>query len=854
MKTRFFTATSILLIIVLLTLFIMARFFSAIAQNDIFTERASIASDGSQANGFSSFPSISSDGRYVAFYSYATNLVMDDTNNWEDLFVRDRQTGQTIFVAAVHNSANRQLFDPPSLSADGRYVAFESWASNLVPGDTGGRKNVYVYDQQTGQITLISVALDGSPGNLNSNAATISADGHYIAFESDANNLVSSDINGNLYDIFVRDRQTGQTTLVSVSSNGSQGNKASNRPAISSDGRFVAFESIATNLVSSDTNSAIKDIFVHDLATGQTTLVSVSSDGSQGNRDSGNPAISADGRYVAFESASTNLVPDKTTSSSDVFVHDRQTGETIRVSIASDGSEGNGGSDWPSLSADGRYVAFQSWASNLVPSDTNNTKDIFVHDRQTGETIRVSIAFDNSEGNQISEKSFISSDGRYIAFQSGASNLVPNDTNNLYDVFVRSWGGEAAPTPTPTSSPTSTPTPTPTPMSSSDFELFSLDWSPNEPEVMEDARVDVTIRNVGADYIPESGQVYLDLKLLDTDSSGEPLLWRFPGQINSCPTYGFKQLTIDRFWFTNDRVDKVEACVTFEDPESNTSNNCFTRDITVRAASHPWRACAAVPIDALMLIIDIKTAGGLNLALELSKLLLANEVSLKIACEPVNWDLSEETCREAHVRYIVDGAITLATEGVQFLSPIKAIIAILKDIISTLQSLVDCVKFLFDYVSAFIVEARLRGQPVNAVIAHSPIYLRVVDETGRRAGFLDDGSPILEIPDAEVAERNGAKIILYPGTNTQSVELIGTGSGTFDLIVIISVSGNQVHSINYQDVSIIADATGKIDVASGQYTLVMDDNGDGTTDREIQPDEEIRKQIYQVYLPIITKK
>jgi len=222
---------------------------------------------------------------------------------------------------------------------------------------------------------------------------------------------------------------------VSVASDGTQGNDNSWDPSISADGRYVAFFSHASNLVPGDTNGKA-DVFVHDRVTGQTTRVSVASDGTEGNGYSWFPSISADGRYVAFESIASNLVPGDTNGVSDVFVHDRLTGQTTRVSVASDGTQGHSASDHPSISADGRYVAFESFASNLVPGDTNGKRDVFVHDRLTGQTARVSVASDGTQGNGDSIYPSISADGRYVAFVSGASNLVPGDANGNIDVFI----------------------------------------------------------------------------------------------------------------------------------------------------------------------------------------------------------------------------------------------------------------------------------------------------------------------------------------------------------------------------------------------------------------------------------
>jgi Tol biopolymer transport system component len=236
----------------------------------------------------------------------------------------------------------------------------------------------------------------------------------------------------------------GTTTCVSVASDGSQGNDGSYSPSISADGRYVAFDSDASNLVSGDTNSE-SDVFVHDRQTGETTRVSVASDGEQGNEDSWYPSISADGRHVAFGSSASNLVGGDTNSEYDVFVHDRQAGQTTRVSVASDGGQGNDRSEEFSISADGRYVVFDSAASNLVGCDTNDVWDIFVHDRQAGQTTRVSAASDGSQGNSDSGGSSISADGRYVVFDSAASNLVGGDTNGNWDVFVHDRESEVYP-------------------------------------------------------------------------------------------------------------------------------------------------------------------------------------------------------------------------------------------------------------------------------------------------------------------------------------------------------------------------------------------------------------------------
>lgn len=208
-------------------------------------------------------------------------------------------------------------------------------------------------------------------------------------------------------------------------------------PALSSNGRYVAYTSIANNLVIGDSNG-FYDVFVHDRQTGNTTRVSVATNGTQGNEISYEPSISGDGRYVSFWSEANNLVNGDTNGVTDVFVHDRQTGVTQRVSVASNGTEGNGMSENHSISGDGQYVVFDSEASNLVSNDTNGYNDIFIHDRQTGETRLVSVDSDRIQGNLASLSPSISADGSKVVFSSSSTNLVIDDTNGKFDVFVTS--------------------------------------------------------------------------------------------------------------------------------------------------------------------------------------------------------------------------------------------------------------------------------------------------------------------------------------------------------------------------------------------------------------------------------
>ena len=400
------------------------------------TARASVTTDGTEANGsVGSKASISADGRYVAFSSSSSNLVAGDSNGTGDVFVHDSLTGTTTRVSISSDGAQANSSSgAPSISADGRYVAFESLASNLVAGHTNAWPDVFVHDRQTATTTLVSVASDGTPADQPAFKPDISDDGRFVTFTSYASNLAVGD-GEFINDVFVHDRQTATTTVVSVASDGTAAVNNSDNPSISAGGRYVAFDSFAPNLVSGDTN-VTSDVFVHDRQTGTTTRVSVASDGNQANDRAVLPSISADGRYVAFESPASNLVAGDTNSAYDVFVHDRQTGGTTRVSKASDGTQGSGSSWMPSISADGRYVTFVSAANDLVAGDTKG-QDAFLHDLQTGVTTRISVAADGGEADGTSYTSFVASSGSHVAFTSDATNLVAGDTNGTVDVFIR---------------------------------------------------------------------------------------------------------------------------------------------------------------------------------------------------------------------------------------------------------------------------------------------------------------------------------------------------------------------------------------------------------------------------------
>ncbi len=406
------------------------------AANEIIS-RVSVNSKNDSGNGDSLAPAISANGRYLAFQSDANNLVDDDTNSFTDIFVYDRQTRQTqrVSVSSTGTQANFNSYFP-AISGDGRYVTFQSDAYNLVTEeDTNESSDIFVHDRHLGTTTLVSVSRLGGPGDSTSSEPSISADGRYIAFHSYASDLVKQDTNRKI-DVFIRDLETQETTRVSVASKGSQGNDASYGAFISANGRYVAFNSEATNLVKGDTNKAT-DVFVYDRDTGEMQRISIDSKGQQGDVASFNPALSADGRYVTFASRATNLVAADTNEIEDIFVHDRETGETTLVSIDPTGQPGTQDSFGPSLSADGRYVLFNSDADNLIAEDDNQSTDVFIHDRDSAQTHRLTLI---SEGERDTHVSFnrpvMSSDGRWVAFESMAWNLVVEDYNNSADIFL----------------------------------------------------------------------------------------------------------------------------------------------------------------------------------------------------------------------------------------------------------------------------------------------------------------------------------------------------------------------------------------------------------------------------------
>lgn len=403
------------------------------------TARLSVTSAEQQANGSSFRPSVSGDGRRVAFESYARNLGADGSPARPRLLVRDRDAGTTrpVDLTPGGQPSQGQSYEA-KISRNGRFVLFSSNGADLVPGDTNGRNDAFVRDLRSGTTVRASLRSNGQQISGNESfPRAISADGRFVVFDSSARVVSPGGVRG----VLVRDLRQGTTTLASVATGGANTNGNSEGTSISGDGRFVGFTSSASNLVPNDTNDS-GDAFVRDLRGSRTTRVSVGAGGAPANGDSFLPFVSGDGNIVAFHSEATNLVTGDTNGRTDVFVRDLKAGTTTRVSVAAGGGQGDGHSRASGISADGRRVLFLSDATNLVPGDSNGVQDAFVYDRVSKRTTRVTVTASGGQSNGFSNLPAISADGRTVVFESEATNLPPvPDTNGAYDVFARTLAG-----------------------------------------------------------------------------------------------------------------------------------------------------------------------------------------------------------------------------------------------------------------------------------------------------------------------------------------------------------------------------------------------------------------------------
>jgi len=422
--------------------FVMGIFLSCGAATGQVLERANVSNIGAQTGDDAEHAAISATGRYVCFDSRAPGLVPDDLNARIDAFARDRVAGTTSIVSrAADPSTGHGQGSGPSVSADGRYVAFQSWANDLVPGDINGQTDVFVHDRKKGTTVLASVSTAGVQGEKDSVRPCISGNGRYVVFESRSSSLVAGGTNGQIQ-IFAHDLETHQTTLVSVNPAGgeadgdcSRGMRSRVSNCISHNGRYVVFVSRGTNLVAPETGTNW-DIYRRDRQANTTILVNLSSTGVRGQGSCDIPSVSDDGNVVAFESVDDTLDAKDNNVHSDIYARNLQTSKTVLVSVAATGNAGNHDSWFPSISGDGRFVAFESWASDLIASDKGPHGDIFVRDLQAGKTACASMTAAGVQANHDCFYPALSKDGRILAFESEAWNLVPGDTNGTKDIFV----------------------------------------------------------------------------------------------------------------------------------------------------------------------------------------------------------------------------------------------------------------------------------------------------------------------------------------------------------------------------------------------------------------------------------
>lgn len=407
----------------------------------ISISRASLTASSAEPNAASQAPVFATNNT-LSFWGGATNLVSGDTNARVDIFLKDLSSGTVTRLSTSSGGVqiNGNSYSP-AFSSDGNIVAFHSDATNLVGSDTNNTNDVFVKNLTTGVVTRVSTGNGDVQGNGSATDASISADGNLVVFRSYASNLVSGDTNGER-DIFLKNISTGITTRMSADAGGVEGNAGSDKPVISADGSKVAFWSLASNLAAGDTNGTY-DVFIKDVVTGAVTIASSDAGGTIGNLGSFDPVFSPDGTKVAYRTFSNNLILGDGNGASDIFVKDLTSGILTLISCAADGvTFGNADSFSPVFSPDGTKVAFASRASNLVSGDTNGMMDIFVKDLTTGETIRVSRTPEGTQPFRDCFQPVWSPDGSKIAFHTASANLVGGDANNAFDVYVVGLEGQ----------------------------------------------------------------------------------------------------------------------------------------------------------------------------------------------------------------------------------------------------------------------------------------------------------------------------------------------------------------------------------------------------------------------------
>lgn len=429
-------STIVLILIALAAALLVPASASAAAKTKLISK----SSAGVPGDSGSYVPSVSASGRFIAFASDADNLVGNDSNGDTDVFVRDRKKGKTRRVSLRSNEkqGNDDSFDP-AISASGRFVAFASRASNLVKNDTNEEVDIFVRDRRKGRTWRVSVRSNGAQANGSSSDPSISADGRYIAFASVATNLIKNDKTGSARDVFIHDRVTGKTRLASRSSKGGQGTGTgfASNPAISANGRFVVFDSSREGLAPGD-GDAVTDVFIHDRVKRKTRLVSKSSGGSKGTEASRDPDVSGTGRFVVFRSAAPNLIGSDGNGRTDIFIRDRKKGKTKRISVATGGAEPSDGmASRPAISTNGRIVTWIDSSDELGGAQPPDIDDVYIRDRRTRRTTLVHRSSGGVAGDDHAENAALDADGTVVAFETEADNLVGIPVNDDRNVFVR---------------------------------------------------------------------------------------------------------------------------------------------------------------------------------------------------------------------------------------------------------------------------------------------------------------------------------------------------------------------------------------------------------------------------------
>jgi Tol biopolymer transport system component len=412
------------------------------------TERVTLKSNGTEVNTDNEFASVSRDGRFVTFESAGKFTTGDDGVD-HDVFIRDRVAKTTRRVSVKANGQEIPGADSAesAISANGRYVAFASDGA-FRNGDTNGTVDIYVKDRQTGRLKRASLNKAGAQVTADAFEPAITGNGRFVTFQTDGA-FVPADTNGQT-DIYRRDFQNGTTKRASLRSNGTEPQVDSLNGSISANGRYVAFYNNDQQMTA-DTDYGFMvdyDVFVRDLSQGKTIRVSLKSNGTEAdpnnNQNNQTPVISADGRFVAFSADSAgDFVPADANNQPDVYVRNLLTNQTTRVSVKTGGAEAAGssgaGSQRPlAISADGQSIAFEAYAA-LVAGDTNNERDVYLRDRANGTTRRISI---KPNGGQVTtgaggqQLPAISGDGNWVAFQT-IGTVTSGDAGNDFDAFLR---------------------------------------------------------------------------------------------------------------------------------------------------------------------------------------------------------------------------------------------------------------------------------------------------------------------------------------------------------------------------------------------------------------------------------